>query len=575
MRIKRHFLLALRLCTLILIVDFFEVPAQAQSYWVDTYTNAAVSSADPMASRIGADIMEQGGNAVDAAIAVHFALAVTTPRAGNLGGGGFMVIHHQDGRSSALDFREIAPLDAYREMYLDENGDAKSQQSQLGHLASGVPGSVDGMVKAHLSYGRLSWSILLQPAIDLARNGYPLRASQAQSLNAAREEFSMFEGSSSYFLKNDGSLWKAGDEFRQEDLALTLERIQQRGRAGFYEGETARAIVSEMERGGGLIRQEDLDTYDSRWRTPVLLRYKDVEWITMPMPSSGGTVMGQLLGMLELSERSFDSPQDIERIHLFAQLMSRAFADRALYMGDADFGDVPVSRLLEATYLEERLSTLSFDQHSPSDELSHGEIDGWVYGVESPETTHFSVIDQEGNAVAVTTTLNGSFGSKVAVPGAGFLLNNEMDDFAIKPGTPNMFGLVGSEANAIAPRKRMLSSMSPTIVTRHGKPIIIAGAAGGPRIITATWLAILNILDYEMNAQEALTFPRFHHQWLPDRLLVEKNALDPGLIERLSSMGYDVVESSGLARIHLLHVNPDGMIEASADPRGDGGTAGF
>lgn len=563
------------ICATILFVGAFSYTSQAQSFWVDTYTQAAVSSADPVASKIGVEIMAQGGNAVDAAIAVQFALAVTTPRAGNLGGGGFMVIQHSDGSSSALDFREKAPLDAFREMYLDERGAAISEKSLLGHLASGVPGSVDGMVKAHEAYGRLPWEVLLQPAIELAREGYPLRASQALSLNAAKDDFSLFEGSSNYFIKPDGSIWKAGDVFRQDDLAQTLVRIQSGGRAGFYEGETAALLIQEMDVGGGYIRQQDLDEYESVWRTPIKVAYKDVELVMMPMPSSGGVVMGQLMGMLELSGASFESPQSIERIHYFTQLMSRTFADRATYMGDADFGEVPVEELLDKDYLEKRLSTVSLDAHTPSDESSHGVVDGWNYRGESTETTHFSVVDGEGNAVAVTTTLNGSFGSKVAVRGAGFLLNNEMDDFSVKPGTPNMFGLVGSEANAIAPGKRMLSSMSPTIVTRDSKPIIIAGAAGGPRIITATWLAILNILEHNMNAMEALTFPRFHHQWYPDRLLIEKHTLDSGLRLSLRTMGHEVVESPGLARVHLLHVGEDGTIEAAADPRGDGGTAGF
>ncbi|MDA0671152.1 MAG: gamma-glutamyltransferase [Bacteroidetes bacterium] len=562
-------------CALLIFAGVCTYTAQTQSLWVDTYTQAAVSSADPVASSIGVEIMAQGGNAIDAAIAVHFALAVTTPRAGNLGGGGFMVIQHSDGSSSALDFREKAPIDAFREMYLDEQGEAISQKSLLGHLASGVPGSVDGMVKAHEAYGHLSWHDLLQPAVELAREGYPLRASQAQSLNAAKDDFSLFEGSALYFIKTDGSAWKAGDVFRQDDLARTLERIQSEGRAGFYAGETATALIQEMDKGGGYIRQQDLDEYESVWRTPIKVAYKDVELVMMPMPSSGGVVIGQLMRMLEMSGASFDSPQSIERTHFLVQLMSRSFADRATYMGDADFGEVPVCDGDGKPFRETRLSTLSLKKHTPSDEISHGPIDGWTYTTESTETTHFSVVDGEGNAVAVTTTLNGSFGSKVAVRNAGFLLNNEMDDFSVKPGTPNMFGLVGSEANAIAPGKRMLSSMSPTIVTRDSKPVIIAGAAGGPRIITATWLAILNILDYEMNAMEALTFPRFHHQWYPDRLLVEKQTLDPDLHRTLTTMGHEIVESSALARVHLLHIAEDGVIEAAADPRGDGGTAGF
>lgn len=549
--------------------------SESQSQWEGTYTEAAVSSADPLASKIGADIMAQGGNAIDAAIAVQFALSVTTPRAGNLGGGGFMVIQHSDGSSSALDFREKAPLDAFREMYLDNEGEAIREKSLLGHFASGVPGSVDGMVKAHEAYGQLPWKVLLQPAVELAREGYPLRASQAQSLNAAADDFKLFEGSSNYYIKPDGTKWEAGDLFRQEDLAQTLIRIQSEGRAGFYEGETAALLTQEMDLGGGYIRQQDLDEYESVWRTPLKVEYKGFEFVMMPMPSSGGVVMGQLLGMLELSGTSFESPQSIERVHYLAQLMSLSFADRATYMGDADFGEVPMEELLDKDYLKKRLSNVSSGSHTPSDEISHGALDGWKYIGESTETTHFSVIDSQGNAVAVTTTLNGSFGSKVAVRGAGFLLNNEMDDFSVKPGTPNMFGLVGSEANAIAPGKRMLSSMSPTIVTRDSEPVIIAGAAGGPRIITATWLAILNILEHDMNAMEALTFPRFHHQWYPDRLLVEQNVLDLTSHQILTTMGHEVVESSGLARIHLLHVNPDGMIEASADPRGDGGTAGF
>jgi gamma-glutamyltranspeptidase/glutathione hydrolase len=562
------------LCAILLFIGGVSCTYESQSQWVDTYTEAAVSTAEPVVSNIGADIMAQGGNAIDAAIAIQFALAVSTPRAGNLGGGGFMVIHHSDGSSSALDFREKAPLDAFGEMYLDNEGEAIREKSLLGHLASGVPGTVDGMVKVHEAYGKLPWEVLLQPAVELAREGYPLRASQAQSLNAAADDFLLFEGSSNYFIKSDGSMWEAGDLFRQEDLAQTLTRIQSDGRSGFYKGETAALLTQEMDLGGGYIRQQDLDEYESVWRTPVKVEYKSFEFVMMPMPSSGGVVMGQLLGMLELSGTSFKSPQSIERVHYLAQLMSLTFADRATYMGDTDFGEIPVEELLDKDYLKKRLSNVSSGSHTPSDEISHGAVDGWKYK-ESTETTHFSVIDSQGNAVAVTTTLNGSFGSKVAVRGAGFLLNNEMDDFSVKPGTPNMFGLVGSVANAIAPGKRMLSSMSPTIVTRDSKPVIIAGAAGGPRIITATGLAILNILEHDMNANEALTFPRFHHQWYPDRLLVEQNVLDSTSYHMLKTMGHEVVESSGLARVHLLHVGEDGLIEASADPRRYGDTASF
>jgi gamma-glutamyltranspeptidase/glutathione hydrolase len=543
----------------------------AQSLWSEGYQHAAVSSAERHASEIGVEILRQGGNAIDAAVAVQFALAVTYPVAGNIGGGGFMVVRMKDGEAYALDYREKAPGSATRDMYLDE-GEIREGASLIGHLASGVPGTVDGMIRALERLGRLPLETVIEPAIRLARDGYRLSESQAESMNYAAETFSRFEGSKAVFVRADGRPWEKGDLFVQADLAATLERIAREGRRGFYEGLTASLVVEEMRKGGGIISAQDMASYESVWRDPIRTSFAGNDLLIMPPPSSGGIVISHILSMLSSLESLPSESNSAATIHMVSEMMTRSFADRAHHMGDPDFVDMPTDSLLSPSYAARRFSTFDPARHTPSSELTHGTF---ATVDESFETTHFSVVDEEGNAVAVTTTLNGGFGSHVTVTGAGFLLNNEMDDFSIKPGSPNMFGLVGAEANAIAPGKRMLSSMSPLIASRDGKPVLINGAAGGPRIITSVLLTTLNILHYGMNAQEAISAPRFHHQWLPDRLFYERNGMSADTRMALEQRGHDLLPVTGLARVHLIAIDEDGMIRGAADPRGNGHVAGY
>lgn len=557
------------------ILLFVAVPSDClfgQTGWSEPYENAVVVTAEKLAGQAGLEILEKGGNAVDAAVAVQFALAVTLPRAGNIGGGGFMAIYLEDGTARTLDFRETAPAAAHRDMYLDENLDYHPDLSRTGALASGVPGTVDGMISALEHYGRLPLEIVMEPAIRLAREGYPLSYTQAKELNDAAGTLGEFESSKSYFLRGDGEEWSRGDHFIQVDLANTLQRIARYGRRGFYTGLTAQRIVEEMKRMGGVITYEDLRNYQSRWREPVTTRFRDYELIMMPPPGSGGIVIKQVLGMLngyDLQSRGFNSA---DYIHLVSEALRRSFVDRNYYLGDMDYVDIPIESLTSQEYYEKRMCNYRSDKATNSRELSHGHIAGIS---ESDETTHFSIVDSEGNAVSVTTTLNGSFGSKLAVTGAGFLMNNEMDDFSAKPGEPNMFGLTGAEANAIEPGKRMLSSMSPTIVTRNGQISMILGAAGGPRIITSVLQNFFNIALFDMNASEAIAAPRFHHQWLPDQLTVEKYTLSADTEDILTKMSHKIDRMDHIGRVQLIHVDEDGLKFGAADPRGDGIVTGM
>ncbi|MEX1062374.1 MAG: gamma-glutamyltransferase [Balneolaceae bacterium] len=543
----------------------------AQTGWAEPYEEAVVVSAEEHASEAGLEILDKGGNAVDAAVAVQFALAVTVPRAGNIGGGGFMVIHLGDGTARALDFREKAPAAAYRDMYLDEGGDYHPDLSRRGALASGVPGTVDGMINALEHHGRLPLEVVMEPAIRLARDGYPLTYTLAEELNSAAESLSEFDSSKKYFVRENGDKWKKGDLFVQSDLAGTLQRIATHGRRGFYTGITAQRIVQEMRRNGGVITYEDLRSYSSTWREPVTAGYSGYNLIMMPPPSSGGIVIKQVLGMLDdrdLVSKGFNSA---DYIHLVSEAFRRSFADRNYYLGDPDHVDIPLDALTANRYYSRRMRDFRPDRATNSLNISHGRI----FDIsETDETTHFSIIDGEGNAVAVTTTLNGSFGSMLAVGGAGFLLNNEMDDFSAKPGEPNMFGLIGAEANAIEPGKRMLSSMSPTIVTKDGKARMIIGAAGGPRIITSTIQNFFNLALFGMNAREAINAPRFHHQWLPDQLTVEKYTLSADTETILEERNHDIELMSEIGRIHLIHVDEDGFRYGVQDLRGDGSAKG-
>lgn len=525
----------------------------------------AVVSAHPLASQVGVNILKQGGNAIDAAIATQFALAVVYPGAGNIGGGGFTVIHLNDGKNITIDYREKAPGKAYKDMYLDKDGNPLLNLSQDGHLASGVPGSVAGIFES-FKYAKLPLKKLIQPAIDLAEKGFAITDREARSLNYTKDEFIKYNSVTPVFVKEIP--WKEGDTLIQEDLANTLKRIRDNGEKGFYEGETARMIVEEMERGKGIISLEDLKNYKAVNREPIVFDYKGSKVVTMPLPSSGGIILEQMLkmsAMKNIDDMQYGTPQSVQ---LMIEVERRAFADRAKYLGDPDFYKVPVKTLVSKDYLTKRMSDYVPGKAGNSVDIKEG------YIKESEETTHFNVLDEDGNAVAVTTTLNGGYGSRTVIAGAGFLMNNEMDDFSVKPGVPNMFGAVGQEANAIAPNKRMLSSMTPTIVLKDHQPWIVLGTPGGTTIPTSVYQTIVDIVDFEMAPQDAVNFPKFHHQWLPDVLFVEKT-FDKKTVEALKQMGYTIEERNAIGRTEVIMIMPDKTIHAIADHRGDDAAAGY
>jgi len=527
-----------------------------------------VVSAHPIASEIGKKILLKGGNAVDAAVAVQFALAVVYPVAGNIGGGGFMIYRAADGEVASLDFREMAPIASSRDMYLDEKGDVIPGLSLNGHLASGIPGSVAGMFAAHERYGKLEIAELIQPAIEVARDGFAVTSLQADRLNNFKERFEKNNLHRPVFVKD--TPWKAGDQLVQTDLSQTLLRIALSGPAGFYRGKTAELIVAEMKKGGGIISLEDLDNYKIKWRRPLLMNYKNYTLTTMPPPSSGGACMAQILGILkeyDLSQYDFHSP---EAIHLIAEAERRAYADRTEHLGDSDFYDVPLEELLDAEYIKSRGTNIDVTKASKSTDIFAGEP-----RKESEETTHFSIVDKDGNAVSITTTINSGYGSKTVVEGAGFLLNNEMDDFSAKPGVPNLFGLIGKEANAIQPGKRMLSSMTPTIITKEGNLDLVVGTPGGSTIITSVVQVFLNISEFGLSTYDAVQKPRFHHQWLPDQIYHEKGAFDEATIAKLESMGHVVKERGTIGKVEAIRILPDGSLEGVADQRGDDSVSGY
>ena len=530
---------------------------------------AMVVSAHPLASMVGNRILHQGGNAVDAAVGVQLALAVVYPRAGNIGGGGFMVYRAASGETNSLDYREKAPALASRDMYLDSLG-KPGTGSILGHLASGVPGTVDGLITAHAKYGKLSFEKIIAPAIRLAEEGFQITADEAARLLDYRAVFISTNGKENAFIKENE--WKEGDWLIQKDLAWTLKQIRDQGRAGFYEGPVADRIVAEMHQGKGIIRHEDLKAYHSVWRKPVIVPYKEYKVISMAPPSSGGIALGQLLKMVEpypLKDWGFRDPRTI---HLMVEAERRVYADRAQYLGDADFFPVPKDSLLDPKYLKYRMQDFNELQASRSESIYAG---NYKLALEHFETTHLSVVDQYGNAVAVTTTLNGNFGSKVIVDGAGFFMNNEMDDFSVKPGVPNMFGLIGGEANAIQPGKRMLSSMTPTILEKNGKLSMVVGTPGGSTIITSVFQVILNVLEWNMPMAEAAAASRFHHQWLPDEIILEENAFDAGLKTQLETKGHKLRPIRSIGLVDAILVRPDGSLEGGADPRGNDHAQGW
>lgn len=535
-----------------------------------TGSHGAVASRSALASDVGVDILRQGGNAVDAAVAVGFALAVTYPSAGNLGGGGFMVIRTADGEVLTQDHREKAPLAATTDMFLDADGNVDRTLSLASLKASGVPGSVAGMLDALERHGTLTREQVLAPAIKLAREGFVLNEDLASDFRNLRPSMENYPASLAVFT-NDGSPWQAGDLFIQADLADSLQRISDHGRDGFYRGPTADMIVAEMERNGGLISHEDLQSYEVVWREPIRGEYRGYEIWSMPPPSSGGVVLLQVLNMLEpydIGELGWGSTRTV---HLMVEGLRRAYADRAEHLGDPDFYPVPIDRLIDKEYALERFQDVDMSRASDSEEIFAGD---WT--TESTETTHYSVVDAEGNAVAVTTTLNGGYGNRIVVPGAGFLLNNEMDDFSAKPGTPNMYGLLGGEANKIEPGKRMLSSMTPTIVVKDGETVLVTGSPGGSTIINTVLHIVMNVIDHGMDVEQAVASPRFYHQWKPDVIRFEQGSISPRVRGELEAMGHRGLRDAGygVGDANSIMIR-DGVIGASSDPRNEGGATAY
>ncbi|PWT77817.1 MAG: gamma-glutamyltransferase [Bacteroidetes bacterium] len=528
--------------------------------------NGAVVSAHPLASQAGLAILKKGGNAIDAAIATQLVLAVVYPGAGNLGGGGFMVATLADGKKIALDFREKAPERATKNMYLDANGNAQPDLSQNGHLSSGVPGTVAGIF-TELKYARLPFKKLIQPAINLAEKGFVITESEAMSLNAEQENFKKYNSVVPVFVKSPA--WKKGDTLIQKDLAKTLKLIRDSGAKGFYEGETARLIVEEMQRGKGLISYDDLKNYSAKERDAVVFGYKgSYTIVTMPLPSSGGILLPQMMRMIEDQPLKSYGFQSVKAVHLMTEVERLAYADRAKYLGDRDFYKVPVKSLISYPYLYQRMELYKQDTAGSSDSIRAGNL------AESEETTHLNVYDSFGNAVSITTTLNGGYGSRTVVAGAGFLMNNEMDDFSIKPGVPNMYGALGAEANAIAPGKRMLSSMTPTIVLKNEQPYLIIGTPGGTTIISSVFQTLVNILEFNMSPSDAVNKPKFHHQWQPDILYVEKE-FPENIRTELQKMGYTISQRGPIGRTELIQILPEGKIIAVGDHRGDDTAVGY
>lgn len=532
--------------------------------------SAMVVCARAEASKIGIHVLKEGGNAFDAMIATSFALSVSYPFAGNIAGGGFMVYRTHDGKTGSLDFREKAPLAASRNMYLDAHGNVIKGESTLGGLSVGVPGTVAGIFQVYKKFGTLPFDSLIQPSIDLAKKGVVVTRKQAKRLNHYRKYFARENGMTIPIDKE----WKAGDTIKYPKLAFTLERIRDNGRSEFYEGKTADLLVTYLQKHGGIITKKDMAQYEAKWRKAIVFNYKDTKIISMPPPSSGGICIAEILNAVEPFPVAGYGHNTTKYIQLLTEAERRAFADRDYFLGDPDFVRMPVDTLISPAYARRRMANFSWKHATPSSKVSEGNIIGFH---ESMETTHFSIVDKYGNAISVTTTLNGAYGSKLYVPEGGFFLNNEMDDFSAKPGTPNQFGLVGAEANSIQPGKRMLSSMSPTIIDRKGKLYMVLGSPGGSTIITSVVQTFLNVYEFHMTMQQAVDAPRFHMQWLPDNIMMEPGGFSMKLQDSLRKLGYTIDTSNApvIGKVDAILKLPNGQLEGGADRRGDDKAVGY